>query len=277
MQGLDQYAAEAVAAVEVHADELETDFIDAGAAQENLAADFLDAQRNFDVGFGADAEIVTARAHATAETHLTHDDVRLSPGTRKSGGERTRQDDAFVAALADPGTSRAGIEGSDGEFAGFEAAFGKRLGAVAGINLGERLNGGDSQFAVLAVTEKFLVFNDGAQNRDGLVLAQTAERLDGFQLHERGTILSFAGGGERDQAGTGAAVLAHADLVKGLGQDVGIEQFEQFEQGASAVGRGAESDLANDDVLIEAVELAHAGGQQLQQRGHREAAQQADG
>ena len=42
--------------------------------------------------------------------------------------------------------------------------------------------------------------------------------------------------------------------------------------GAAPIG-----DLANDDVLIEAVELAHARGQQLQQRAHREAAQQADG
>jgi hypothetical protein len=130
--GLDQDAAQAVAAVEVHADEFETDFIDAGAAQKNLAADFLHAQRNFDVGFGADAEIVIARAHAAAETHLTHDDVRLSPGTGKSGGKGARQDDAFVAALADPGTSGAGIERSDGEFAGLEAAFGQSLRAVRG-------------------------------------------------------------------------------------------------------------------------------------------------
>ena len=67
-------------------------------------------------------------------------------------------------------------------------------------------------------------------------LAQAAERLDGLQLHVRGTILRFAGGGQRDQAGTGALVLAHADLVDGLGQDVGVEQFEQFEQGASRSG-----------------------------------------
>src|SRR5208282_3710031 len=276
LQRLDQNAAEAIAAVEIHADELETDFIDAGTAEENLAADSFHAQRNFDVGFGADAEIVIARPHPAAETHLTHDDVRLSPGTGKGGGERARQDNAFVAALADPGTSRTGIKRSDGEFAGFKAAFDKSLGTVAGIDLRERLNGCDSQFAVLAITEKFLVVNDGAQNRDGLALAQTAERLDGLQLYERWTILSFAGGGQRDQAGTGALVLAHADLVNGLGQDVGVEQFEQFEQGASAVGRGAVGDLANDDVLIETVELAHACVQHLQQRAHREAAQQAD-
>ena len=55
-----------------------------------------------------------------------------------------------------------------------------------------------------------------------------------------------------------------------------IEQFQQFEQGASAVGCGAVSDLANDDVLVETVELAHAGGQQLEQRGHGQAAQQAN-
>src|ERR1039458_5848741 len=89
--------------------------------------------------------------------------------------QRARQDNAFVAALADPGTSRTGIKRSDGEFAGFEAAFGESLGTVAGIDLRERLNGCDSQFAVLAITEKFLVVNDGAQNRDGLALAQTAE------------------------------------------------------------------------------------------------------
>ena len=58
---------------------------------------------------------------------------------------------------------------------GLEAAFGERLRAVAGIDLGERLNGGDSQFAVLAVAKEFLVFDDGAQNRNRLDLAQTAE------------------------------------------------------------------------------------------------------
>ncbi len=73
--------------------------------------------------------------------------------------------------------------------------------------------------------------------------------------------MSFAGRGERNQAGTGIAILAHADLVDGLGQDEGVEQFEQFEQGASAVGCGAVGNLANDDVLIETVEFAHAGGQ----------------
>src|SRR5271157_5124767 len=88
---------------------------------------------------------------------------------------RARRDDAFVAALADPGTSRAGIERRDGEFAGIEAAVGESLGAVAGINLGERLNGGDSQFTVLAVAEEFFVFDDGAQNGDRLDVAQTAE------------------------------------------------------------------------------------------------------
>src|SRR5208282_730288 len=56
-----------------------------------------------------------------------------------------------------------------------------------------------------------------------------------------------------------------------------IEQFEQFEQSASAIGCGAVGDLANDDVLIKTIELAHAGGQQLQQIGHGETAQQADG
>jgi len=175
LQGLDEDAAEAVAAVEVHADELETDFIDAGAAEQNLAADFFHAHRDFDVGFGADTEIVVARAHTAAETHLPHDDVRLSPGTGKSGGESARQDDAFVAALADPGTSGAGIERNDGEFAGLEAAVGESLGAVAGIDLGERLKGGDSQFTVLAVAKEFLVFDNGAQNGDGLDLAQTAK------------------------------------------------------------------------------------------------------
>jgi hypothetical protein len=84
-------------------------------------------------------------------------------------------------------------------------------------------------------------------------------------LHERRTVLRFAGGGERNQAGAGAAILAHADFVDGFGQDEGVEQFEQFEQRASAVGCGAVGDLADDDVLIETVELAHARGQQLQQ------------
>ena len=42
------------------------------------------------------------------------------------------------------------------------------------------------------------------------------------------------------------------------GRMSGVEQFEQFEQGASAVGCGAVGDLADDDVLIETVELAHA-------------------
>ena len=124
MQGLDQDAAEAVAAVEVHTDKLEANFIDAGAAQENLAADLFHAHGDFDVGFGAHAEIVAARAHAAAETHLTHDNVRLPPGTGKRGGESAGQNDAFVAPLADPGTSWARIERNDGEFAGLEAAFG---------------------------------------------------------------------------------------------------------------------------------------------------------
>ena len=125
---------------------------------------------------------------------------------------------------------------------------------------------------MLVVAKQFLVFDDGAQNRNRLDLAQTAERLDGFQLHERGTVLSFPGGSKGDQTGTGATVLAHADLIDGLGQDEGVEQFEQFEQGAAAVGRGAVGNLANDDVLIETIELAHARGEQLDQRGDGEAA-----
>src|SRR5277367_910886 len=74
LQGLDQDAAQAIAAVQVHADELEADFVDAGAAEKNFATNFLYSQRNLDVGFGADAEVVAARAHTASETHFTHDD-----------------------------------------------------------------------------------------------------------------------------------------------------------------------------------------------------------
>ena len=149
------------------------------ARRKKLAADFFHAQRNFDVGLGADAEIVVARAHAAAETHLPHYNVRLSPRTGERGGS-ARQHDAFVAALADPGTSRAGIERGDGKFGRLKAAFRERLSAMAGINLGERLNRGDAQFAVLGIAEHFLRFSDGAQNRNSLGFAQTAQRLDGL-------------------------------------------------------------------------------------------------
>src|SRR5260370_10414876 len=57
LQGLDEDATEAVAAVEGHTDELGTDFIDASAAGQNLAADFFHAHRDFDESFGSDAEI----------------------------------------------------------------------------------------------------------------------------------------------------------------------------------------------------------------------------
>src|ERR1700722_12457256 len=143
LQGLDQYSAQPVAAVEVHADKLEPDFIDTGAAKKNLAANLFHAQRDFDVGFRTDAEIVIARAHAAAETHLPHHDVRFSPRTRKRGRQGARQDDALITALPDPGTSRAGIERSNRQFAGLKPALGKRLGAIAGIDLRERLYGGD--------------------------------------------------------------------------------------------------------------------------------------
>src|SRR6266852_2911092 len=97
-----QDTTQAVAAVEVHADELEADFVDTSAPQQHLAADFLHTHRYFNIGLGSDAEVVIARSHAPAQTHLAHHNVRLSPGTAEARREGARQNDAFIASLPDP-------------------------------------------------------------------------------------------------------------------------------------------------------------------------------
>src|ERR1700681_1523043 len=126
---------------------------------------------------------------------------------------------------------------------------------------------------MLAVAKKLLVLNDGAQHRDGIDFAQTSERLNRFQLHERRPVLSSTGGREGDQVGAGSAILAHTDLIDCLRQNERIEQLQEFKQRATAVWGCAVRNLTDDYVLIETIELAHTPGQQFQKIGNRETAQ----
>ena len=51
LESLDEDAPQAIAAIQIHGDELKADFIHPRAPQQHLPANLLDAQRDFDVGF----------------------------------------------------------------------------------------------------------------------------------------------------------------------------------------------------------------------------------
>ena len=77
--------------------------------------------------------------------------------------------------------------------------------------------------------------------------------------------LSLTAGGKSNQAGAGAAVLAHADFVDGFGRIIWIQQFQQFEQCAATVGSCAIRDLPHHDVLVEAIQLRSCARQKFEQ------------
>ena len=73
LQGLDQQAAQPVAAIEIGADNLKSHFVDAGAPQQNVCANFRPhSDGNFQIRFTADAEVVVLRSHSAAQAQFAN-------------------------------------------------------------------------------------------------------------------------------------------------------------------------------------------------------------
>jgi len=155
------------------------------------------------------------RAHAAAETHFPHDDVDC-PRNSTARPKRMLQDDAFVAALADPRDTGAGIELAMASSAA-SSRFGQSLACRYGDRFGERLNGGNPQ-SRCCCSRTFSWFRLFLVRRTGWLRCPATRGLDGLQLHKRRTDCELRRGARAIRLEPAFAILAHADLVDGLRQ-----------------------------------------------------------